>query len=571
MKKYLVITTFLSFGIGTIGYMPTTAAMAAVAINPINDTARVHAFAHSLAKDAKKYPVLKDKNGKADPEGRVWIESTDKYYKKGARDPLPSWVVLDVSDASKQLDAKAPKVAVWQKTAKGKNPDPVGLEPHGIEANRDYYPLIHPLRQVTPLPTKLERGRLYDFKDKNKTTQFVADLLAVRLYRTEVLPKFGLSPIEYSPDAGIFENGASVKWEKERQQYATRVLAAAEKYAKENGIDPYQPEKYGVDYDGKGLKTSAQKTYIHPFATKEDPTGREYAKTILDRLKITQYQQLFLVNPTYEPVVNNGIDELTGLPYTRNPYSKEINLVGSGFYFWTGENEAIDAVIRVKDEKHNQVYYLCIMRGDAKPKYTDGTSTDAKKGESTKEPRQIAIVGGMPDKEEEGPRNIFKELREESGLQANYNAMKANLKKLAIGFVGGEARQIATAGTTTNLYLMEFESWKDFFDKFTLNSTFDPKEVAGRYFISESYLLNRMMNTKKDPDLIFASHYLLFSYALGRVLADAHSKDPNYIKNIPAPLGWNEEGTHWDLNNPKKLAEWAGVTLKVAEAAAAVE
>ena len=401
------------------------------------------AYAHALA---QKYNAMAEHDHMRN--GAIFIPSSEADYKAGLETQMDGWISLNVPTAKKVIDAAAPKIFVemvgnpvdMKDPSKGAKPNPYGVSPHGIAQNRDVYPLVHPWRRSAPLIPDDQKGRLVGAD--GLATQFVADFLSIKYYKTDVLPRFGLAPIAYGPNPKL--------WDQELEQYMQDVVAATEAYKATHHVGSYEEK---AKFNIKGHPEEGTRVeYMHPFGTAEDPTGRTMATAVLAKHGIEKYGQLFVADPTNEPVVDNGIDGQTGIPYTRNPFAPQSNLVGTGFYYLPGENEAIDAVIRVKDD--GKAYYLMIVRAG---------SDQYKSQHGAGDPDEVALLGGMPDKEEPVAKNVFKELAEESGLVFDWNKLNDEKKLIPIGtgYVGGEKRQIATAGTTTSMSFMEFDGWAD--------------------------------------------------------------------------------------------------------------
>ncbi|MES2253294.1 MAG: hypothetical protein V4482_06410 [Pseudomonadota bacterium] len=229
----------------------------------------------------------------------------------------------------------------------------------------------------------------------------------------------------------------------------------------------------------------------------------------LVREKGITYENIWFWNPKVVPQLNGNPIELIfdnlGRPINPYPVGKDLNLSGRGFYFFFGENPAVDPLITL--ELNGKIYALFIQRNERATKKSDGA------------PAQLSFPGGMHDidKTQVDPLgSIIKELGEETGLLLDSDRIiRSNLAKLVSSdVVSGEARTTRNAWTTSHFYHLHFNNIHELKNYIkTVSSLFDGHEVSKVLFLDIRYVLSNYVMPDAEGSM-FASHGKMFTKAL---------------------------------------------------------
>ena len=217
----------------------------------------------------------------------------------------------------------------------------------------------------------------------------------------------------------------------------------------------------------------------------------------------------------YQRHLAKGYQELKfdalGRPITPYPVGRDLNIEDTGFYFFYGENPAVDFLITIKHEE--RLYTLVLERSDNEaPNLSNGG------------PDQISITGGMQDIAAEtmiggGAAVAVKELLEETGYKLNISRMNAVgiISSVSYGVVPGEERTTRNAFVTSEFFHAHFDSI-DHFQAYLLGeSAFDKFETKKRFFADARYILSTyIMDGAKGKTFAGGAH--------GNMIADAIAK-----------------------------------------------
>jgi 8-oxo-dGTP pyrophosphatase MutT (NUDIX family) len=200
-----------------------------------------------------------------------------------------------------------------------------------------------------------------------------------------------------------------------------------------------------------------------------------------------------------------------GRPITPYPIGCDLNVEDTGFYFFYGENPAVDFLLTIKHE--GRIYTLVQQR-------TDNKAPDLSVGG----PNQISITGGMQDITADtmlggGVSVAAKELKEETGYDLDITKMLSDgvIQSVSYGVVPGEERTTRNAFVTSEFFHAHFDSIDHFKAYLLGESAFDTFETARRFFADAGYILNTyIMPGAKGKTFAGGAH--------GDMIADAVAK-----------------------------------------------
>jgi hypothetical protein len=239
----------------------------------------------------------------------------------------------------------------------------------------------------------------------------------------------------------------------------------------------------------------------------------------LIRDKGITYANIWFWDPRAVPHIDGRPIELRfdehGRPINPYPYGSELNVRGRGFYFFFGENPAVDPLITL--ELKGKIYALFIQRNEAAAKKSDGA------------PSQLSFPGGMHDidKTQVDPLGaIFKELGEETGVFLDSDKIiRSGLAHLVSSdVVSGEARTTRNAWTTSHFYHLHFNNIEEFTSYIkAIRDDFDGHEVAKVLLLDVRYVLSQYVIPGAEGSM-FASHGKMFTHALVNFFEKDHDK-----------------------------------------------
>lgn len=228
--------------------------------------------------------------------------------------------------------------------------------------------------------------------------------------------------------------------------------------------------------------------------------SNEEAKNLIHEKGIT-YNNIWFWDPKNPSKLNGEIlllefDE-RGRPINPFPGGSDILMQDLGFYFFYGENPAVDPVLTFE---HNGKMYLLVVQ-----KQVTGNNADHS-------PKQIAFPGGMLDIEQTSTTPLMKileELKEETGIELKTDvATDSNLVRLVSNdVVAGEPRTTRNAWTTSMLYHIHFNSLDEMVNSLAdIHDIQDSNEIAGRYCLDVRYVLDQYVINQSPDHAMMASH-----------------------------------------------------------------
>jgi hypothetical protein len=527
MKKNLIKSKTFSLGNSLMGVFCYTIASSALAVVPFPVSEALYEAGARTVVGFTGMPSHIDQEATLRAAQVYASQEEAKAQKAGIpfnRDDVIAAFTRNTPVRTKILQADQLPLPVMHLMTGGGDDNTFGTDPvRNLGTNAKNLLPLHPLREAS-----------YDFEGVDwdaplgdTVPQPIADLMSNHpaIYTTYVLPRFGMRPISYGPDAS--------KWKAELDIFIGQVGEKASSYFTGQGIQPYHPGAEAWGY--------------HPFATAEDPSGCKGAASYLKEHGLT-FRHLLTTNPFTDAPVTTGIDHIVNIPFTSNPWAPHLIVRGNSFYFRPGKNAAIDIQLEVEDE--TGVLWDSFMERKSNEKGADG-SPKRYDPLSDGSPFELAFVGGMVRKFEIAPTTVLQEMLEEGGILLDLSKILREkfpgapvLPAYGKGVVAKEGRQSSTSETESLYYKIKFNGWEDLAASTVLGEIIDVDEASRFMFVRRDLTLARVAAAlgKSKPvlpsgELMPVSRFFASHGEMEAAILAAEGVDLTTIKTAPI---WEE-------------------------------